>query len=1027
MKSRVVLAGLFAALVGVSSVLQVSSVAATPVAPDWMNGEVRYEERPDITSGSTCVEERWHIDPILKRQYVDSTDSQTVCVFKTKNSVFGYYRRDFRYFWNTSWYTETETGFAIATAEGIEQKTMRIIHGFGETPGTIIFEVSKETDVFMYTMPIVNSRARAVRYFKDISDALIEDAGANYPSLTLDRSKENTIVGVNNVTVQVYGAGLSKNGEYISFITGDACVVYQISTGSMKALGYSMYFYSGKWPDSGYETKVSDNGRYVVLASTGGNFDIVQSDGRCAEDYNGIFDQDRQSRISPCRVRSMYDVNRAHTQQINGYYHNAWFDIAVDGGYLTFYDGQKWATIYAPNYIGSDSMDYLALGDSYTSGEGDIDTGGASHYLPGTNVLGSYNQGIPRELCHISERSYPFLLANDMGDSRGEKMQSIACSGAVRDDVYAYWKNDYIDTVNYLGQPVGRYDKTDGSISLPRLQGLNNRLSLQEKARTDFIPGRVQQIELLKKYHPKVATIGISGNDSGFGAVLADCVLGLPNQTCHYATPEGLSELGSILQGNYEKQVKLYKALKTASPGTDLYAVGYPQFIKDGKLLCWASPGLSSKEQEMIRQAVTYANETIKQAAFTVGIKYINIENSLDGGELCEGSQLITDPLEKFIHSTETHTLSNFEDSTVTDSKTPIQDYVLKMSNAAYRSSEESLSNNIVTAISIYMQEAFHPNAAAHQRIYSYIHTHQNGTSLLDDTCDGVVILCGNGGVVPAPPSFFGTYSSGKVEVGSFIGSISASGTFNLVGPGEPLTRGQQIHIRVDGATSMAGQKATIKVNPGGYTLGALTYNNEGVADTDIVIPSAMDVGNYVLSIMGEGLGTGVVTYMQPVFIIGPNNDIDGDGIENSVDTCEFLKPSGKDSDGDGIDDACDLSMSTASNEPKTIEEAIYSSINIGHNAPTLELLSKQNQEVYNNDNVPTVNDSKGTSLIHAPAFVSGPAKLPIVARGWGSVESSPVLGVVREALSLLWLSLLIVISALMILFILNRVRTIRK
>lgn len=71
-------------------------------------------------------------------------------------------------------------------------------------------------------------------------------------------------------------------------------------------------------------------------------------------------------------------------------------------------------------------LDYLAMGDSYSSGEGDTAAMG-SHYRRGTNVPGGVLH--PREMCHVSDRSYPFLLQKWL--MPGGTMQSVACSGAV--------------------------------------------------------------------------------------------------------------------------------------------------------------------------------------------------------------------------------------------------------------------------------------------------------------------------------------------------------------------------------------------------------------------------------------------------------------------------------------------------------------------------------------------------------------------------------------------------------------------
>lgn len=68
-------------------------------------------------------------------------------------------------------------------------------------------------------------------------------------------------------------------------------------------------------------------------------------------------------------------------------------------------------------YTQADQLDYLALGDSYSSGEGDTARNPADnskYYRFGTDVNGDSGNGIPREKCHVSTRSYPYILSKGM-------------------------------------------------------------------------------------------------------------------------------------------------------------------------------------------------------------------------------------------------------------------------------------------------------------------------------------------------------------------------------------------------------------------------------------------------------------------------------------------------------------------------------------------------------------------------------------------------------------------------------------
>ena len=206
--------------------------------------------------------------------------------------------------------------------------------------------------------------------------------------------------------------------------------------------------------------------------------------------------------------------------------------------------------------------------------------------------------------------------------------------------------------------------------------------------------------------------------------------------------------------------------------------------------------------------------------------------------------------------------------------------------------------------------ETFHPNAIGHQLIYEYIHNHQNGTSLLDDGCDGTVIICPSalGAHEPPVPAEFGTVKSLKTEVASIILRQSGDGTYTEPGIGGVVERGARVHVRpmaLESAGLVAGAKVTLHSDP--VMLGGVLVQNGSIASTELQIPEYASIGFHTISLDIALADGGSLKYVQPIFITGPADDIDGDGVANKVDTCEFLAPSGTDLDSDGIDDVCDI------------------------------------------------------------------------------------------------------------------------
>lgn len=273
-------------------------------------------------------------------------------------------------------------------------------------------------------------------------------------------------------------------------------------------------------------------------------------------------------------------------------------------------------------------LDYLALGDSYSSGEGDTEKNSATrqkYYRQLTDVNEDKKQGIPGEKCHISTRSYPYKLAQymELKQTGTKQWDTVACGGATIYDLN--------------GSNPGGYDGQND-----RLRNYADKNTLQKMALNEMIPGRVKQIEFVKKYQPKVITLTAGGNDVGFGKKIQSCIdPRVSILTCDWAKNE-MDTLGSQIKGQFDQLVELYKELKAASPGSKIYAIGYPQFITDAEpAACGLNAGaIDLDERRMVVRATQYMNEVIEAAARKAGVKYVDISQALNGGKMCEKHQI---------------------------------------------------------------------------------------------------------------------------------------------------------------------------------------------------------------------------------------------------------------------------------------------------------------------------------------------------------------------------------------------------
>lgn len=273
-------------------------------------------------------------------------------------------------------------------------------------------------------------------------------------------------------------------------------------------------------------------------------------------------------------------------------------------------------------------LDYLALGDSYSSGEGDTEKNNATgqkYYRQLTDVNEDKKQGIPGEKCHISTRSYPYKLAQymELKQTGTKQWDTVACGGATIYDLN--------------GSNSGGYDGQND-----RLRDYADKNTLQKMALNEMIPGRVKQIEFVKKYQPKVITLTAGGNDVDFGGKIRSCVD--PRErwdTCDWAKKD-MDTLGSQIKGQFDRLVELYKELKAASPKSKIYAIGYPQFITDTEpAACGLNAGaIDLDERRMVVRATQYMNEVIEAAARKAGVKYVDISQALNGGKMCEKHQI---------------------------------------------------------------------------------------------------------------------------------------------------------------------------------------------------------------------------------------------------------------------------------------------------------------------------------------------------------------------------------------------------
>ena len=408
----------------------------------------------------------------------------------------------------------------------------------------------------------------------------------------------------------VGGLGASENGEWLAVEAIDRGMnLMNMKTFEMKRISLMKFSYwTGRNPVT--EMAVSNDGAHVAIMGINAWLTVFEVDAGCGDTLTDTASISHLNIATPCQqarintedfIPNMRDAFRPRFDQ--------------GGGDLTFhatsYRGEMRDVSLRAGGYGGPRLDYLALGDSFSSGEGETED---KYYLEGTNV--------EHEKCHTSTRSYPYLIANTLG-IKSEHMKSVACSGALTRDVVggerSYWGQD-----GRLNEGKLNFDDIAKSVA-------------QSTAKDLFIPGRVPQMSFVERYRPKVLTIGIGGNDVGFMDKLRACV---GKGTCTWAgTTIGREKTALEIRALFDTLVATYKSLQAVSPVTKIYAVGYPKVIDpQGKCGFINSSLLDSDEKRFMDEGIIYINKIIAAAAQTAGIKYLDIEDSFADKRLCGAS-----------------------------------------------------------------------------------------------------------------------------------------------------------------------------------------------------------------------------------------------------------------------------------------------------------------------------------------------------------------------------------------------------
>ncbi len=659
---------------------------------------------------------------------------------------------------------------------------------------------------------------------------------------------------------------VSNNGDYaVGSINRRGVVKIDLRSGALTPLSNAT-FSNG----IGLFMSISNDGRYAMTTKAGSGKLVVYDSIGCTTTYpTGAWSRYDVFNGTGCVAKDIYtELKAVFTDMTN-----------LSGLHFTNNSAKLEAFIYRtvagvsqsqrvvirPQDYSPTAQGYLALGDSFASGEGD--TEGAQWYEQGTDEQGNEEAFSGRNLCHLSRRSYPYLLALELGllttnsarpDENG-LFHSVACSGAKIHNISGILgeKQDEGSAVDFAITD-NQYLYDDG-FSLEGWQpGYAKQLAYLSERKINDV--------LKPSFTPEIITMSIGGNDAGFGQKLLACLL--PG-TCEFASNESSrGEVAKELASERKNLVKVYKKIKEEAPESRIYIIGYPQFVQASPETCGVNVHLDNDEATFINFAVSYYNDVIRSATISAGVTYVDVEDILVNVNLCSGAP---------------------QDQMAVNGVTAGNDIALSPVDSGV------LRFGLCLVAKCIGSETFHPNQTA-QKLYKASILAQTTSLTSQNSVPSVT-------TVPVPSDYFG------VEARAFVDILNNT-------PQNPQGYAQmqemvsgalgyrQPTLKLDGMLPSSTVRVEVHSTP--VSLGEVPVDAQGIVLYNATLPDNMSAGYHEIHVYGFDEFGNPVHYYEPIMVGASETDFDNDGVENQLDSCPTVANSMLDIDNDGIDDACD-------------------------------------------------------------------------------------------------------------------------
>lgn len=332
--------------------------------------------------------------------------------------------------------------------------------------------------------------------------------------------------------------------------------------------------------DPAFELGISDDGSRIAIADWKAGVKILEITPECGEPLSMLspnYGYAAPDVACPVVIENLMSV-------VPGMFHAVYLNFSSDGRWLSLYNfsaPEPYKLIIGPHAEAyRQTGGYVAFGDSFSSGEGETSD---QHYIPGTNT--------DTNKCHVSDRSYPYLL----GMKWGIVATNQACSGSVLTQV---WKasGDY-------------FTKATGEMM------------------------------------PSVVSVGVGGNDIGLMGKLKTC-LGVG--TCEWAKPAVRANTAHEIRQFLPRLSTYLQELKRTFPRSKVMVVGYPDVVntaKDAPCDAVIHQLLDDTERQYLSESVKYLNKVLELAARRNDVAFVDVSQAYGMSRLCDASPIAMNSL----------------------------------------------------------------------------------------------------------------------------------------------------------------------------------------------------------------------------------------------------------------------------------------------------------------------------------------------------------------------------------------------